>query len=53
MISGVTGLGGIAEYPPDIFHWETFADPLGKEGQGRKGKWRGKEGKFEREEVEN
>ena len=25
----------------------------GKKGQGRKGKWRGKAGKFEREKVEN
>ena len=41
------------EYSPDTFHQEIFADLPGKEGQGRKGKWRGKEGKFEREEVEN
>ena len=38
---------------PDIFHWEIFAGLLGKRGQGRKGKWGGKEEKFEREEVEN
>ena len=40
----------------DIFHWEIFADLYqetgGKEERGKKGKWRVKEGKFEREEVE-
>ena len=29
-----------------------FVDLPGKKGQGRRGKWRGIEGKFEREEVE-
>ena len=45
--SGITVGGG------GIFHREIFADLLGKEGQGRKLKWRGKEGKLERGEVEN
>ena len=34
--------------PPDIFHRDIFAALLGKRLQGRKGK----NGKFEREEVE-
>ena len=51
LCSGVTWGGGGDRVPPDIFHWEIFTDLLGKEGQGRKGKWRGKEGKFEREKF--
>ena len=38
---------GWAECPPDIFQREIFADLPEKEGPGRKGKWRGKGGKFE------
>ena len=44
------------EFPPDIFHREIFADLPGKRGprkKGKKGKRWGKEGQFEREEVEN
>ena len=47
--SGETvGEGGGAECTPDIFHQEIFADLPGKKGLGRKGKLRGKAGKFER-----
>ena len=52
MDSGVRG--GRGRVPPDIFQLEIFADLLGKEGQGRlKWKMERKEGKFEREKVEN
>ena len=45
--SSITG-GGIV---PPTFFTRKFYDLPRKKGQG--GKWRGKEGKFEREEVEN
>ena len=45
--SGVTRLGAGGRVLP------YFAELPGKEEQGRKGKWRGKEGKFEWEDVEN
>ena len=58
--SGITGGGRGTECQsgPRIFHREIFADLPGKRGQGRKGTkrenaGREKEGKFEREEVEN
>ena len=40
-------MGGVGRVPPDIFQQAIFADLPGKEGPGRKGKWRGKGGKFE------
>ena len=55
--SGVIGEGKVGgpggRVPPDIFHRKIFADLSGKIlKRKKKGKWRVKEGKFEREEVE-
>ena len=47
--------GAGVRVPPDIFHQEIFAELPGKEGQGRKGKRREKEGKLKgkRWKIEN
>ena len=42
-----------AECPPDTSHWEISADLPGKEREGKKGKWRRKEGKLKKRKVEN
>ena len=55
--SGVTGGGGGAGCPPDIFHWEFFADLLGKRGARKRWKmekkrrkiWKGRGGKLKME----
>ena len=42
-LSGITGQGGGGgRMPPEIFHREIFTGLLGKKGQGKKGKRRGK-----------
>ena len=53
--SGITGRGG-AEFPKTFFTRKfllTYQEKRGKEERGKKGKWRGKEGKLVREEVDN
>ena len=49
--SGVIARGQSA--PPDTSDWEIFVDLPGKERQGKKGKWRRKEGKPKKGKVEN
>ena len=52
IISGVTGGGGmLAECPLTFFTGKYLKKAARK--KRKKGKWGGKEGKFEREEVEN
>ena len=46
------GGGGGMELPPDTSHWEISADLPGKERQGKKGKWRRKEGKSKKGKAE-
>ena len=43
---------GVGQSAPWHFSPGNFSNLPGKNGKGRKGKWSGKEGKFEREEVE-
>ena len=48
-----SGIKAGGRVPPDIFTGKLLLTYWEKQGHGRTGKWGGKEGKFEREEVEN